>query len=250
MIAKRIIPCLDIDSGRVVKGTRFKSLRDMGDPAVLARRYSDEGADEIVLLDISATHQGRDFAFSVIERAAATARVPITAGGGVRSLEDMAAYLRAGADKVSVNSAALADPSLVAACARRFGSSTVVLAIDAKRSGSSWRAYTAGGRNDSGRDAVEWARQGAELGAGEILLTSMDMDGVRQGYDIELLKAVVRAVGVPVIASGGAGTLEHIASAFLDAGADAALVASMVHEGTHVIEEIKAYVRSKGVLVR
>jgi cyclase len=250
MIAKRIIPCLDIDSGRVVKGTRFKELRDMGDPAALARRYSDSGADEITLLDISATHEGRRSAYAVIERAAETARVPITAGGGVRSEDDMSRYLRAGADKVSVNSAALAKPELIAACAKRFGSQCVVLAIDAKRTGPSWNAYVAGGRTDTGVDAVEWARRGVELGAGEILLTSMDMNGVKEGYDIELLRAVIAAVRVPVIASGGAGSLEHVAQAFLEAGADAALIASIVHEGTHSIEEIKDYARSKGVLVR
>ncbi len=250
MIAKRIIPCLDIDSGRVVKGTRFKELRDMGDPATLARKYSDTGADEIVLLDITATHEERKFAYDVIRKTAMTARVPITAGGGVRGEEDMASYLKAGADKVAVNSAALADASIISSCARRFGNQCVVLAIDAKRSGNSWTAWVAGGRRDTGVDAVEWARRGTELGAGEILLTSMDMDGVKDGYDIALLKAVVEAVKVPVIASGGAGTLDHIVSAFQEAGADAALVASLVHEGTYTIEEIKDYARSKGVLVR
>ncbi len=250
MMAKRIIPCLDIDSGRVVKGTKFLNLRDMGDPATLARRYSDAGADEIVLLDISATHQGRESAFAVIEKAAATARVPITAGGGARSPDDVARYLRSGADKVSLNSGAVKDPDLIQLCARRFGCQCVVLAIDAKRVGSSWRVFVAGGRIDTGLDAVAWAREGVARGAGEILLTSMDMDGVKQGYDIELLKAVSSSVNVPVIASGGAGSLEHIAAAFLEGGADAALVASLVHENTLSLRQIKDYVKTKGVVMR
>jgi cyclase len=250
MIAKRIVPCLDIDSGRVVKGTKFLNLRDMGDPAELARRYSDSGADEIVLLDISATHQGRESAFAVIERAAATARVPITAGGGARTPDDVARYLRSGADKVSVNSGAVKDPELIGKCARRFGSQCVVLAIDAKRNGDSWNVYVAGGRTDTGLDAVAWAKEGVARGAGEILLTSMDMDGVKQGYDLGLLKAISSSVNVPIIASGGAGTLEHIVEAFLQGGADAALVASLVHENTYTIEQIKDYAKSKGVLIR
>jgi cyclase len=250
MIAKRIVPCLDIDSGRVVKGTKFLNLRDMGDPAELARRYSDSGADEIVLLDISATHQGRESAFAVIERAAATARVPITAGGGARTPEDVARYLRSGADKVSVNSGAVKDPELIGKCAQRFGSQCVVLAIDAKKNGDSWNVYVAGGRTDTGLDAVAWAKEGVARGAGEILLTSMDMDGVKQGYDLGLLKAISSAVNVPIIASGGAGTLEHIVEAFLQGGADAALVASLVHENTYTIEQIKDYAKSKGVLIR
>jgi len=250
MMAKRIIPCLDIDSGRVVKGTKFLNLRDMGDPAELARGYSDSGADEIVLLDISATHQGRESAFAVIERAAATARVPITAGGGAKTPDDVARYLRSGADKVSVNSGAVKNPGLIADSARRFGTQCVVLAIDAKRHGNSWRVYVAGGRTDTGLDAVQWAKDGVARGAGEILLTSMDMDGVKEGYDLELLKAVSAAVNVPVIASGGAGSLEHIAEAFLVGGADAALVASLVHEKTYTVQQIKEYARSKGVLMR
>lgn len=250
MIAKRIIPCLDIDAGRVVKGVNFINLRDMGDPPTLARAYSDSGADEIVLLDITATHQERAFASDVIARTAATARVPITAGGGVRVEEDMALYLKAGADKVGVNSGAVADPALISRCARRFGSQCVVLAVDAKRTGSSWHVFVAGGRKDTGLDAVEWIKRGVELGAGEILLTSMDRDGVKSGYDLELLRAVSQSVAVPVIASGGAGSLQDIADAFLVGGADAALVASLVHEGTFRIEEIKDYARQKGVLVR
>lgn len=250
MIAKRIIPCLDIDSGRVVKGLRFKDLRDMGDPPSLARRYSDSGADEIVLLDISATHQDRSFAYNVIERTATMARVPITAGGGVRGPEDMGLYLKAGADKVSVNSQAVRQAGILNECARRFGSQCVVLAVDAKRECSSWKVYTAGGRIDSGRDAIEWIKEGVERGAGEILLTSIDMDGVKTGYDIELLKAAVAAVNVPIIASGGAGSLEHIAEAFVSARVDAALVASIVHEGVYSVQDIKDYAKSKGVLIR
>jgi imidazole glycerol-phosphate synthase subunit HisF len=250
MIAKRIIPCLDIDSGRVVKGTNFKNLRDMGDPAELARFYSDQGADEIVLLDISATHEGRESAYAVIERAARTARVPITAGGGVRSSDDVSRYLRSGADKVSLNSAAVRDPGLINLSAQRFGNQCVVLAVDAKRTGSGWNVYVRGGRDDTGRDAIAWIKDAVTRGAGEILLTSIDRDGVQGGYDLELLRAVTEAVNVPVIASGGAGSLEHIVEAFQVAGADAALVASIVHERRYTIQEIKAYAREKGVLIR
>jgi imidazole glycerol-phosphate synthase subunit HisF len=246
---KRIIPCLDVDGGRVVKGIGFVDLRDAGDPVELACRYDSAGADELVFLDITATSDKRDTVVQLARRTADDVFVPFTIGGGIRSVADAQAVLDAGADKVSINSAALAQPALVDELARTFGAQCVVLAIDAKRTDGSWEAYVAGGRTPTGRDAVGWAREGVERGAGEILLTSMDRDGTTDGYDIDLTKAVADAVSVPVIASGGAGEPDHLVAA-LEAGADAALCASIFHYGRHTVGEIKDHLARAGVPVR
>ncbi|HWD84872.1 MAG TPA: imidazole glycerol phosphate synthase subunit HisF [Solirubrobacteraceae bacterium] len=246
---KRIIPCLDVDGGRVVKGTGFVDLRDAGDPVVLAARYDAGGADELVFLDITATSDRRGTVVDLARRAADEVFVPFTIGGGIRSAADAQAVLDAGADKVSVNSAALERPELIDELAGRFGAQCVVLAIDAKAEEEGWEAFVAGGRMGSGRDAVAWAREGAERGAGEVLLTSMDRDGTNLGYDLELTAAVVEAVRVPVIASGGAGELEHLAQG-LRAGADAVLCASIFHYGRHTVAEAKAYLTAAGIGVR
>jgi cyclase len=249
MHLKRVIPCLDVDAGRVVKGTNFVDIRDAGDPVELAERYDAEGADELVFLDITATHEKRDTMVELARRTADNVFVPFTIGGGIRSVADAQAVLDAGADKVSVNSAAVARPELIDELADRFGAQCVVLAIDAKRGGDSWEVFVAGGRTPTGRDAVEWAREGTQRGAGEILLTSMDRDGTNDGYDLELTAAVAGAVTVPVIASGGAGTLDHLADA-LRAGADAALCASIFHYGQHTVGEAKAHLADAGIAVR
>ena len=249
MHLKRVIPCLDVDAGRVVKGTNFVDIRDAGDPVELAERYDAEGADEIVFLDITATHEKRDTMVELARRTADNVFVPFTIGGGIRSVADAQAVLDAGADKVSVNSAAVARPELIDELADRFGAQCVVLAIDAKRRGDSWEVFVAGGRTPTGRDALEWAREGTGRGAGEILLTSMDRDGTNDGYDLALTAAVADAVTVPVIASGGAGTLEHLAEA-LRAGADAALCASIFHYGQHTVGEAKAHLAGAGIPVR
>jgi cyclase len=248
---KRVIPCLDVDAGRVVKGVGFVDLRDAGDPVELASRYDAAGADELVFLDITATSDKRETVVQLARRAADDVFVPFTIGGGIRSVADAQAVLDAGADKVSVNSAALGQPELIGELAATFGSQCVVLAIDAKRrrEGDGWEAYVAGGRTPTGRDAVAWAREGVERGAGEILLTSMDRDGTNQGYDLELTAAVADAVNVPVIASGGAGEVEHLAQA-IDAGADAVLCASIFHYGRHTVPEVKQHLRQAGVAVR
>ncbi len=247
---KRVIPCLDVDAGRVVKGVGFVDLRDAGDPVELAARYDAAGADELVLLDITATSDKRETVVELARRAADEVFIPFTIGGGVRSVADAQAVLDAGADKVSVNSAALARPQLIDELAGTFGSQCVVLAIDAKAGRTrTWEAYVAGGRTPTGRDAVEWAREGAERGAGEILLTSMDRDGTNAGYDLTLTAAVAGAVSVPVIASGGAGELEHLTEA-LEAGADAALCASIFHYGRHTVAEVKEHLARAGVAVR
>ena len=248
---KRIIPCLDVDSGRVVKGINFVGLRDAGDPVELGSRYDRDGADELVLLDITATSSSRDTAVELAARVAAGVFIPFTIGGGIRSADDAQRVLDAGADKVSVNSAAVARPELIAEMADRFGSQCVVLAIDAKRriGSAGWEVYTAGGRNATGIDAVDWAVRGTELGAGEILLTSMDRDGTRDGYDLELLEGVCSHVDVPVIASGGAGEVSHLAAA-LGGGADAALVASIFHDGETTVDEVKQELAADGVEVR
>jgi cyclase len=273
---KRVIPCLDVDAGRVVKGTNFVDIRDAGDPVELAERYDAEGADELVFLDITATHEKRDTMVALARRTADNVFVPFTIGGGIRSVADAQAVLDAGADKISVNSAAVARPELIDELADRFGAQCVVLAIDAKRgrrpdeakssrgptSGAgagptpdadaadlSWEVFVAGGRTATGRDAVDWAREGVERGAGEILLTSMDRDGTNDGYDLALTSAVADAVAVPVIASGGAGTLEHLADA-LRAGADAALCASIFHYGRHTVGEAKEHLAAAGIPVR
>lgn len=251
MLAKRIIPCLDVKEGRVVKGTRFLDLRDAGDPVELAAEYDRQGADEVTFLDITASHEKRDTIVEVASRAAERVFIPFTVGGGIRSVEDFRRILKTGADKCSINTAALERPDLISEAAEKFGSQCVVVAIDAKRSGDGrWEAYTHGGRRPTGKDAVEWAVRAEELGAGEILLTSMDADGTLKGYDIELTRAIAEAVGIPVIASGGAGTIEHMYEALTAGKADAALIASIVHYGTHSIAEIKDYLRNRGVAVR
>jgi cyclase len=246
---KRVIPCLDIDAGRVVKGIGFVDLRDAGDPVELASRYDNAGADELVFLDITATSGKRETVVQLARRAADDVFIPFTVGGGIRSTGDAQAVLDAGADKVSVNSAALARPELIEELAGTFGAQCVVLAIDAKAADGGWEAYLAGGRTPTGQDAVAWAREGVERGAGEILLTSMDRDGTNNGYDLELTSAVAEAVGVPVIASGGAGEPDHLVAA-VDAGADAVLCASIFHYGRHTVPEIKARLAEAGVAVR
>src|SRR3954454_19054513 len=246
---KRVIPCLDVDAGRVVKGTRFLDLRDAGDPVELAAYYDREGADELVFLDITATSSKRDTVVELARRVGDEVFIPFTIGGGIRSVADAQGVLDAGADKVSVNSAAVARPELVSELGDVFGAQCVVLAIDARRKGESWEVVVAGGRQPTGRDAVEWAREGVERGAGEILLTSMDRDGTNDGYDLALTGAVASAVSVPVIASGGAGELEHLARA-LDAGADAALAASIFHFGRFSITEAKEHLAAAGQPVR
>jgi cyclase len=249
---KRVIPCLDVDAGRVVKGTAFVDLRDAGDPIELATRYDLAGADELVFLDITATSDKRGTVVDLARRTADDVFVPFTIGGGIRSIEDAQAVLDAGADKVSVNSAALARPELIEELAHTFGAQCVVLAIDAKQASDgrdAWEAYLAGGRTPTGRDAVVWAREGVERGAGEILLTSMDRDGGSAGYDLPLTAAVAGAVNVPVIASGGAGELQHLVEA-LNAGADAVLCASIFHYGQHTVAEVKRYLAAAGIAVR
>ena len=246
---KRVIPCLDVDAGRVVKGTRFVEIRDAGDPVELAAHYDAGGADELVFLDITATSDKRETVVELARRAADEVFIPFTVGGGIRSAADAQAVLDAGADKVSINSAALARPELVGELAAAFGTQCVVVAIDAKAVDGSWEAYVAGGRAATGRDAVAWAREGVERGAGEILLTSMDRDGTSDGYDLELTSAIAEAVGVPVIASGGAGEPQHLVAA-VDAGADAVLCASIFHYGRHTVPEVKARLAEAGVPVR
>ncbi|HEV8152797.1 MAG TPA: imidazole glycerol phosphate synthase subunit HisF [Solirubrobacteraceae bacterium] len=251
MHLKRVIPCLDVDAGRVVKGTNFVDLRDAGDPVELAERYDAEGADELVFLDITATYQDRDTMVELARRTADNVFIPFTIGGGIRSVADAQAVLDAGADKVSVNSAAVARPELIDELAEVFGAQCVVLAIDAKARtvDDGWEVFVAGGRTPTGRDAIAWAREGVERGAGEILLTSMDRDGTNDGYDLGLTRAVAEAVGVPVIASGGAGELDHLVDA-LQAGADAALCASIFHFGRYRVAEAKAHLAAAGVPVR
>jgi imidazole glycerol-phosphate synthase subunit HisF len=250
VLAKRLIPCLDVDRGRVVKGVRFVSLQDAGDPVECAARYDAEGADELVFLDITASSDARPIVLDMVRRVADTVFLPFTVGGGVRSLEDAEALLRAGADKVAVNTAAVDAPSLLERLAHRFGSQAVVLAIDARRAGEGWEVFVRGGRTPTGRDAVSWAREGASLGAGEILLTSMDRDGTRDGFDLALTRAVAEAVNVPVIASGGCGTVEHLAEALTEGRAAAALAASIFHFGDVRIGDAKARLRELGVEVR
>jgi cyclase len=252
-LAKRVIPCLDVDAGRVVKGTRFVDLRDAGDPVELAARYDAEGADELVFLDITATVEGREATLDVVARTAEQVFIPLTVGGGVRSEDDVRSLLRAGADKVGVNTAAVREPSLLRACAARFGTQCMVIAIDAKRrpAGSGWEVFVDAGRTATGRDAVAWAVEATEEGgAGEVLLTSMDRDGTGEGYDIELLRAVSDAVRVPVVASGGAGRLEHFGQALTQGGADAVLAASRFHFEELTIRQVKVYLADLGLPVR
>jgi cyclase len=252
MQMKRVIPCLDVDAGRVVKGTNFVDIRDAGDPVELAERYELEGADELVFLDITATHEDRDTVAALARRTADDVFIPFTIGGGIRSLEDAQAVLDAGADKVSVNSAALARPELIGELAAQFGSQCVVVAIDARRTDpavAGWEAFSGGGRHATGRDVLEWAAEVERLGAGELLLTSMDRDGTKDGYDLELLAAVSSATRIPVIASGGAGEPLHLAEA-LEAGADAVLCASIFHFGNYTVGDVKRYLADRGIAVR
>ncbi|HYU58103.1 MAG TPA: imidazole glycerol phosphate synthase subunit HisF [Actinomycetota bacterium] len=249
-LAARVIPCLDVDGGRVVKGTRFVDLRDAGDPVELAARYDREGADELVFLDIAATVEGRASTLGVIAHTAEQVFIPLTVGGGVRSSEDVRTLLRAGADKVALNTAAVRDPSLLARCADRFGTQCVVVAIDARRRNGSWEVVIVAGRTPTGLDAVAWAAEAAELGAGEVLLTSMDRDGTGEGYDLELLRAVSETVPVPVVASGGAGAVEHFADAILEGKADAVLAASRFHFEQIPIAAVKDHLASRGIPVR
>ncbi len=252
MLLKRVIPCLDVDKGRVVKGTNFVNIRDAGDPVELAIRYQDEGADEIVFLDITASHEQRETIVELARRTADDVFIPFTIGGGVRSVEDAQAVLDAGSDKVSVNSAAVARPELLSELAEVFGAQCVVLAVDARASenGDGWEVFVNGGRTPTGLDAVEWIRRGVELGAGEILLTSMDRDGTEDGYELALTRAASDAVDVPVIASGGAGNLDHLVDAVEEGGADAVLCASIFHYGQHTVREAKERMRSAGIPVR
>jgi len=254
MLAKRVIPCLDVDQGRVVKGTRFVDLRDAGDPVEVAARYETEGADELVFLDITASHQGREILLDVVRRTAEVCFMPLTVGGGIRTLEDIRDLLRAGCDKVSINSAACQNPEFVRQAARRFGSQCIVVAIDPKRvhrdGRTLWEVHIHGGRTPTGREAVAWAQEVERLGAGEILLTSMDADGTQNGYDLEMTRAVADAVRIPVIASGGAGRPEHLAQAILQGGADAVLAAGMFHFRQYTIQEVKQHMQSQGIPVR
>ncbi len=250
MLTKRIIPCLDVKEGRVVKGVSFVELRDAGDPVELAKFYDEQGADELVFLDISASHEGKETMVEVVRIVATELSIPFTVGGGIRTLDDMKRMLRAGADKVSLNTAALDRPELIEEGADFFGSLCIVVAIDAKRNGDSWDVYTHGGRNQTEWDAVEWAKHAVALGAGELLLTSMDSDGQKDGFDVALTKAVRDAVEVPVIASGGAGNREHFKGVFEQADADAALAASIFHYKETSIKEVKQYLHQEGVNVR
>jgi imidazole glycerol-phosphate synthase subunit HisF len=254
-LSKRIIPCLDINNGRVVKGVNFVNLRDAGDPVEQARIYNAAGADELVFLDISATHEGRAIVVDVVRRVADEVFMPLAVGGGIRSLDDMRNILLAGADKVSLNSAAVNDPALITQGAERFGAQCIVLAIDARRSRKTngkpvWQVFIGGGRTPTGLDAIEWAQRGVELGAGEILLTSMDADGTLAGYDLDLTRRVAEAVPVPVIASGGAGKLEHFSQVLSQGKADAALAASLFHDGVFTIGQIKEYLSQQSIPVR
>jgi cyclase len=249
-LAKRIIPCLDVDRGRVVKGVKFVGLRDAGDPVEIARRYNEQGADELTFLDITASSDERDLILPIVESVAAQVVIPLTVGGGVREVQDVRRLLNAGADKVSINTAAVQRPQLVADAAGRYGSQCIVVAIDARRAGAGWEVFTHGGRRATGLDAVEWARKMQGLGAGEILLTSMDRDGTRVGFDLDLTRAVADAVDVPVIASGGVGALEHLADGVLQGRADAVLAASIFHFGEFTVAQAKEFMARRGIEMR
>ncbi|MBQ1448808.1 MAG: imidazole glycerol phosphate synthase subunit HisF [Coriobacteriales bacterium] len=253
MLTKRVIPCLDVKDGRVVKGVNFVNLRDAGDPVELANIYDREGADEVVFLDITATHEKRKTVIDMAARASEEVHIPYTVGGGFRTIADIREMIAAGADKVSINSAAVKDPNLITVAAQAFGSQAIICAIDAKHvegAGDKWTVYIAGGREDTGIDVIDWARSAAQHGAGEILLTSMDRDGSKEGFDIPLTRAVARAVDIPVIASGGVGKIEHFAEGIIDGEADAVLAASVFHFGELSIREVKEYMRSQGIPVR
>ncbi|KGD64376.1 imidazole glycerol phosphate synthase subunit HisF [Alcanivorax nanhaiticus] len=254
-LAKRIIPCLDVDDGRVVKGVQFVDIRDAGDPVEVAKRYNDAGADEITFLDITASHEGRDTTLHTVERIASQVFIPLTVGGGVRTLEDIRNLLNAGADKVGINSAAVHNPEFVREAAERFGSQCIVVAIDAKKVSAEsepnrWEIFTHGGRKPTGLDAVEWAKRMTDYGAGEILLTSMDRDGTKNGFDIALTRAISDAVPVPVIASGGVGNLQHLVDGVIQGGADAVLAASIFHFGEYSVEEAKRFMQNAGIEMR
>jgi cyclase len=254
-LAKRIIPCLDVDNGRVVKGVNFLDIRDAGDPVEIAMRYNEQGADEVCFLDITASHEGRDTTVHTVEQIAEHVFIPLTVGGGIRSVDDIRTMLNAGADKVSINTAAIHNPELVRESARRFGSQCIVVAIDAKRVDDvdgqpRWEIFTHGGRQPTGIDAVAWAVRMAELGAGEILLTSMDRDGTRNGFELGVTRAITDAVEIPVIASGGVGTLDHLVDGILLGGADAVLAASIFHFGEYTVPQAKAYMAARGIEVR
>jgi cyclase len=255
MLAKRVIPCLDVKEGRVVKGVRFENLRDAGDPVEIAKQYDAAGADELVFLDITASHEKRNILLDVVTRTAEAVFMPLTVGGGVRTTEDIRTLLKSGADKVSLNTRAVENPQVLQEGAEKFGAQCIVLAIDAKRRDSQdpskgWEVYTHGGRTPTGKDALEWAKLGVKLGAGEILLTSMDRDGTKNGYDLELTRAISEAVGVPVIASGGVGTLDHLADGITQGKADAVLAASIFHYGEYSIRQAKEYLKSKSIPIR
>lgn len=250
MLSKRIIPCLDVKEGRVVKGTNFVGLRDAGDPIELAKKYDDERADELVFLDITASHEKRGTMIEVAKNCAAQVFIPFTVGGGIRTVEDMREMLKAGADKISVNSAAVKNPEIISEGAKKFGSQCIVLAVDAKSNSTGWEIYINGGRTPTGLDCIEWIKKAVGLGAGEILLTSMDADGTKNGFDIELTRAVSESVNVPVIASGGAGELEHFYKVLTAGKADAVLAASVFHYGKYKIREVKEYLKNRGVEVR
>ena len=251
MLAKRIIPCLDVNAGRVVKGVNFVELRDAGDPVEIARRYDEQGADEITFLDITASSDDRDIILHIIEAVAAQVFIPLTVGGGVRQVEDVRRLLNAGADKVSMNTAAVNNPQLVADASAKVGAQCIVVAVDAKQTAPGrWEVFTHGGRRNTGLDAIEWARKVESLGAGEILLTSMDRDGTKAGFDLPLTRAVADAVGIPVIASGGVGTLQHLADGVTEGRADAVLAASIFHYGEYTVRQAKEYMRSRGIEVR
>jgi cyclase len=250
LLAKRIIPCLDVKAGRVVKGVHFVGLRDAGDPVERAALYEQQGADEVVFLDIAASIEGRDTLVDLVERTSASVFIPFTVGGGIRTVEDMGRVLRAGADKVSINTSALDDPELIARGAEAYGSQCIVVAIDAKCTGDSWEVYSHGGRTPTGWDALEWADQAVQRGAGELLVTSIDSDGTQAGYDVTLLAKLAESTPIPVIASGGAGALDDFRQALQEGGADAALAASVFHYGTYTVGDVKRYLAGKGVTVR
>ena len=249
-LAKRLIPCLDVTNGRVVKGVKFIGLRDAGDPIEIARRYDDQGADELTFLDITASSDNRDLILHIIEEVATQVFIPLTVGGGVRKVEDVRRLLNAGADKVSINTSAVQNPQLVADAADRYGSQCIVVAIDAKQAGQGWEVFTHGGRKPTGLDAIEWAKEMQSLGAGEILLTSMDRDGTRDGFDLALTRAVSDAVNVPVIASGGVGNLQHLVEGIVEGRADAVLAASIFHYGEYTVRQAKEYMAQHGIEVR
>lgn len=250
MLAKRIIPCMDCDKGRVVKGTKFVNIRDAGDPVELAKKYDKQCADELVFLDITASHEKRGIMKELVKNVAKQVFIPFTVGGGIRTIDDMREILNAGADKVAINTAAIKNPALIKEGAEKFGSQCIVVAIDAKKSGKSWDVYINGGRTHTGIDAIKWAKKAEELGAGEILLTSMDKDGTKEGFDLKLTRKISEAVKIPVIASGGVGNKKHFADAFKKGKADAALAASVFHYGTYTIKQVKDYLKKQGIAVR